>query len=52
MKRDKKLSEFKKWHTLSNLTNVSDSLLLFSRVIRFNSASKTEDLKLDEYQVF
>ena len=51
LNREKKLSEFKKWHTLSNLRNVSDSLLLFSRVIRFTNVSPTEDLKLDEYQI-
>jgi LETM1 and EF-hand domain-containing protein 1 len=49
--RNQKLRELKKWHTLSNLKNVPDTLLLYCRLIKFSNTKSTHDHFTDEYQI-
>ena len=51
LNRNQKLRELKKWHTLSNLKNVPDTLLIYCRVIKFSKIKPTHDKFKDEYQM-
>ena len=48
---EQKKHEFKKWHTISNLNNVPNTLLLYIRVVKFNQIKNASSIKNDEYEI-
>jgi hypothetical protein len=49
LNRNQKIIELKKWHTLSNLRNVPDTLLFYCRVIKFSDIPSNIENYTDEY---